>query len=229
MDLPLKQNLNWVALAAAIAGVFAWFFPGIPEVVRSDILTIAFAGVVLAVPLIHTFINHPANQAAAMTLLQSASSAVGKTSRNSNVRSVAMLLLLIGIVAPGLTACASNPLAAPASAATQTDPLQNLANFSIVDLQAADADAVANNDTIAHACYPALVKFIQSFPNLQLGTVSGAFGAFQKGRDVRNTATAGIPDYVTMGCGPLYAQVHADLLTWLAGNFVVSAAKIATP
>lgn len=97
------------------------------------------------------------------------------------------------------------------------DPIQQVANFTVADLTLADADAVASNDTVAHACYPALIQFVDSLPSSTSGTtVAGAFSAFQKARDLRNAAAGGVPLYLTMGCGPLYAQVHGDILMFLS-------------
>ena len=131
------------------------------------------------------------------------------------------------ISALALAGCAASITPAPAGGvgasvavgpAPSTDPLVQFANFTVADLNAAQADAVVNKDTISMACYPALVQFIQSLPSSNAGTtVVGAFSAFQKARDLRNVAVGGIPTYLTMGCGPLYAQVHGDLLTFLGG------------
>ena len=124
---------------------------------------------------------------------------------------IPLFVLLAGCQTAGAPPATDVP--APAS-----DPLTNIANFTVTDLQNADADAVAHSDAIAHACYPALIQFVQSVQGAGAGTtVSGAFGAFQRARDVRNGVASGIPDYLILGCGPLYAQVHGDLLKVLAG------------
>jgi hypothetical protein len=96
----------------------------------------------------------------------------------------------------------------------------------IADIQAADADAgttvtpaiPANpnatpptpaveaqvRDPIAHACYPALVKFLQSTPTFQptSGKLVG-FQLFQRKRDFVAQLKAGIPTYLQLGCAPL--------------------------
>lgn len=123
-------------------------------------------------------------------------------------------LFLAAALSLSLGACTSLTGGGTTSA---PDDLQQLATFTVADLQAADADAVANHDDIAHACYPALEEFIQSLPSSNASTtVVGAFGAFQRARDLRNVAVGGVPTYLTLGCGPLYAQVHGDILTFLA-------------
>jgi hypothetical protein len=96
----------------------------------------------------------------------------------------------------------------------------------IADIQAADADAgtivtpaiPANpnatpptqatdavvRDPIAHACYPALIKFLQSTPTFQpaTGKLVG-FQLFQRKRDFVAQLKAGLPTYLTLGCTPL--------------------------
>jgi hypothetical protein len=112
-----------------------------------------------------------------------------------------------------LTACAGvtgNPVAdLNAATATPADNLQKLAAFTHTDLMNADADAVANNDAIAHACYPALDRFVTELQGTATGTVSGAFSAFQRGRDLANKANAGLPAYLTIGCAPLFVDANA--------------------
>lgn len=110
--------------------------------------------------------------------------------------------------------------------ATPTDPLasvsqavQQIGTFTVADLTAADADAVLHNDAIAHACYPALIKFVQSSPlSATNTTVVGAFTAFQAARDVTNTVQSfQVPDYLKLGCAPLVMDVQ---------NFIVRLAAI---
>lgn len=135
--------------------------------------------------------------------------------------------LLSGATMFALCACSTN---SPTGAPQGPNPVAAISTFTVTDLQAADADAVATNDSIAHTCYPALIQFVQSLPSSTGSTtVSGAFSAFQKGRDLRNVAAGGVPTYLTLGCGPLYAQVHADLLTFLAGVGAAGALPVLTP
>jgi len=96
----------------------------------------------------------------------------------------------------------------------------------IADIQAADADAGALvtpaipanpnatpptaaidavvRDPIAHACYPALIKFLQSTPTFQpaSGKLVG-FQLFQRKRDFVAQLNAGLPTYLKLGCAPL--------------------------
>lgn len=115
---------------------------------------------------------------------------------------------------PGLIAANASASASTSS----TDPLTALANYTTADLAAADADAVAHGDDVAHACYPALTTFVASLPTSTPGTtVAGAFSLFQKERDLRNVVAAGIPKYLLMGCAPLVTEVRGDFLSLLPG------------
>lgn len=135
-----------------------------------------------------------------------------------------MKKLALALAAAVLVAGCSTIAPASGSSTPAVDPIAQISTFTVADLQAADVDAVANGDQIAHACYPALEKFVQSLPNANGSTtVAGAFSAFQKARDLRNSVAAGVPIYLTMGCGPLYAQVHADFLAAIAGAFTGNA------
>ena len=111
-----------------------------------------------------------------------------------------------------LAACAQTTTN-PDGTTTTVDPLAKIATFTIADLQNADAEAVAANDVVAHACYPALIKFVTELQAQNASstgqplTVSGAFSAFQKARNVRRSVAAGggfsVPDYLKLGCAPL--------------------------
>lgn len=92
----------------------------------------------------------------------------------------------------------------------------------IADVQAADADAgtiitpaipasgtqaaidAVVKDPIAHACYPAIVRFLQSIPAVAAPT--GKFVGvqlFQAKRDFVAQLQAGLPVYLKLGCAPL--------------------------
>ena len=68
--------------------------------------------------------------------------------------------------------------------------LKKLGDFTITDLQNADAIAVKSNDTLGHQCYPVLTAFVQAQQNSVAGagtnTVSGAFSAFEAARTAAN-------------------------------------------
>jgi hypothetical protein len=117
------------------------------------------------------------------------------------MRSVTLALFML------LAACSTS--AVPVAGSPASDPLVNLANFTVADLTAADADAVAHNDVLAHACYPALIQFVKSNQPAAGANVAGAFSAFQKGRDLVGQVNAGLPTYLVLGCAPLVADVRA--------------------
>ena len=134
-----------------------------------------------------------------------------------------------------LAACASPPVATapptsltPAPVAASSDPLSQIAQFTLVDLANADAIAVANNDVVGHACFPALAQFINSLPHPPAGTtVSGAISAFETARALRlkvqGTVSAGLPDYLKLGCAALVVDEQTLLLKLgaLAGGAAV--------
>ncbi len=116
--------------------------------------------------------------------------------------------LAAGAMLALLAACAA-PTTSPTADAPGATPLAQLADFAVSDLEAADADAQAHGDEIAHACYPALIRFVQAAPTGQQ-TVLGAFSAFQKTRDLAKGVRRGVPDYLVLGCAPLVADIKGD-------------------
>lgn len=136
--------------------------------------------------------------------------------------------MLLAAVAPASAAKALAP-AAPAA-----DPLTTLMNQIqsvsadvitnvIADINAADADAAAiststnqMNDPIAHACYPAAVKFLQSLPTATAptGKLDGV-QLFQKKRDFVAQIQAGVPVYLKLGCAPLLGDEVQTLISLL--------------
>lgn len=134
---------------------------------------------------------------------------------------------------PKSTARVPTATTSETSSATTGDPLadfmaqlekvtQDNVAAIVADVQAADADAgvvitpeiPANGsqpeiaavvkDPIAHACYPAIVKFLQSIPAVAAPT--GKFVGvqlFQAKRDFVAQLQAGLPTYLKLGCAPL--------------------------
>lgn len=90
---------------------------------------------------------------------------------------------------------------------------QEVVTGVIADIQAADADAGALTnpsdpasfrDPIAHACYPAEVKFLQSLPVATPPTGKYVLvQLFQKKRDFVIQLQAGLPSYLKLGCAAL--------------------------
>ena len=125
-------------------------------------------------------------------------------------------LILAAVAALALAGCATQPAvvtavatptftsatSAPIIVTPTPDPLAQIAAFTTADLQAAQTDAIANNDTVAAACYPALNRFVQSLP-AGVGNVQGAITAFQKARDLRLSVQTGLPSYLKLGCAAL--------------------------
>jgi hypothetical protein len=97
---------------------------------------------------------------------------------------------------------------------------------AVADLNAADADAstltnasdpTSFRDPIAHACYPAAAKFLQSLPTASPPT--GTFvlvQLFQKKRDFVMQIQAGLPTYLKLGCAPLLGD-EAAIFTKVLG------------
>jgi len=117
----------------------------------------------------------------------------------------------------------SKPPAAPAS---KVDPLQKIlddisaksATFVsgvILAIQEADDDAAtltnpsdptSYRDPIAHACYPAQIKFLQSLPQIQAIKAPAPYNMivmFQRKRDLVAQIKAGLPGYLKVGCSAL--------------------------
>lgn len=90
------------------------------------------------------------------------------------------------------------------------------------DINAADAIAVANNDTIAHACYPAEVKFLQSLQGLpKVPAGAGIVTAFEIKRVLGQIVKKGLPDYLVIGCAPLM-QDEATIFIKIMGQLGIA-------
>lgn len=125
--------------------------------------------------------------------------------------------------------------AAPSLTTTQAqqNPFQLLQNFAQSDLQAALADAAANNDQVAVACYTALIGLVKNPNTNPLGVPSGAFSALQKARDLKalllNLQSPNGPlSSLNVACAPLIVDAQTTLIQLgIAGGVV--AGKIAFP
>lgn len=72
-------------------------------------------------------------------------------------------------------------------------------------------------DPISHACYPALVQFLQTLPSYQPPT--GKYVAvqqFQKARDFVAQIKSGLPTYLKLGCEPLLGDEVNTVVQGLA-------------
>jgi hypothetical protein len=91
--------------------------------------------------------------------------------------------------------------------------LNKSVEFINADLDNAEAIALANNDTVRAPCYPAVKKWLNTFPGANQGfTISGAASAFETGAVVVNGTQAGVPDAVVIACGPLFLKAQNDAL-----------------
>jgi hypothetical protein len=138
-----------------------------------------------------------------------------------------MKKILLGTVFASMLAiagCGASATVGPTPSASNVNSLQQIGQFTITDLQNADAIAVANNDAIGHACYPALIQFVQSLPGSSpTTTVSGAFSAFETARVTVNTVQGfQIPVYLKLGCSALLV----DTQTFLAGLAALGAGAV---
>jgi hypothetical protein len=128
--------------------------------------------------------------------------------------------------------------ATTAPAASAQDPLQKLmddiaakkAEFVtnvIAAIQEADDDAAtltnpndpsSVRDPIAHACYPAQIKFLQSLPQVQAIKAKTPYNLivlFQRKRDLIAQIKAGLPTYLKLGCAPLLQDEKTILVQTL--------------
>lgn len=87
---------------------------------------------------------------------------------------------------------------------------QALANFTTADLQAAIADATANDDQTALMCYNALLPIARAQETAGAVPV-GAISTFQRGRDGVQLLKGSSP--VKLACAPLAIDVQGDTLS----------------
>ena len=119
--------------------------------------------------------------------------------------------------------------AAPANAAPKGLDFSSLIAATVADLQAADADALANNDVFADECYKGAIVYVQAHP-LPLpapGNPVGIVSTFQAGRDLVKSGqrlsglvAKGIPPELVQACGPLALDVNNDIGRATAGGFL---------
>jgi hypothetical protein len=118
------------------------------------------------------------------------------------------------------------PAGLPGGAPSVQGSLGQLGTFTLKDIAAADAIAVANGDSNAHECFAAgqgLAKFVgtqQTLAGVGGLTVSGAISGFEAARvTARSVGTivgGGVPDYLIHDCAPLVASVKLDAANFLA-------------
>lgn len=140
------------------------------------------------------------------------------------VKNLALLLVgaSLALVSP---ATAQQPKAKPAAAKqltaaqAQQNPLAVIQQFTATDLQAAltDANAQTPPDTVAAACYTALLTIVNNPINNPLPTAPGAFQLFQKGRDLQALlanlqSPTGPLAPINTACAPLILSAQNTLI-----------------
>lgn len=161
------------------------------------------------------------------------------------VASILLVAFAVSLFLAGGSAQAQGLLkprvAVAAPAATGLQKLMNdlaalqkkVVDDTVADIAAADADAstltnpadpASFRDPIAHACYPAATKFLQSLPAASptTGTLV-AVQLFQRKRDFIAQIQAGLPVYLKLGCAPLLGD-EIQTFTKLMGLVGVSVA-----
>lgn len=108
------------------------------------------------------------------------------------------------------------------SGSAATNSLGDLVTFTKADLDAAESNAIATNNTVVIPCPPALEKWIDATAGAagQL-QVKGLFSGAVAGEAVVNGVQAGIPDYVYTACGPAYMKLHADLYKFIGKSALI--------
>ena len=134
----------------------------------------------------------------------------------------AAILLALGLASlldGGSTLARAATKAKPTAAQAQANPILVLQQFTANDLQAAIADAQAQTppDTLAIACYQALLPIVQSSATSPLPAGPGLFQAVQKARDAQALlanlqSTTGPLAAVNTACAPLVVQAQTTLV-----------------
>ena len=122
------------------------------------------------------------------------------------MRKIAIAIALCTAVATPALAQTKTPAAT--LQATATAVLQKIHD----DAVAASADATQNNDTIAKACYDAIVTDSQAQLSTTQLSGAGVLTAFQKVRDVTrlNASPAGMA--LIVGCAPLVQDAKLNFV-----------------
>jgi hypothetical protein len=80
------------------------------------------------------------------------------------------------------------------------------------------SDPTSFRDPIAHACYPAQIKFLQSLPQIQAIKAPAPYNVivmFQRKRDLVAQIQAGLPGYLKVGCAALLKDEETILIQTL--------------
>jgi hypothetical protein len=144
------------------------------------------------------------------------------------MRALLFALSLVAAIVPAIAADKTpaprpRPAAAASAQVSQTQAQQNpvlvIQQFTLTDLQAALADAQAQNppDTVAATCYQALITLVGSPATNPLPAGPGAFQLFQKARDLKNLVAAmqspnGPLTGLNVACAPLIMDSQTTLI-----------------
>jgi hypothetical protein len=163
-------------------------------------------------------------------LFASATRSFGPTNPGSIVPpAVAKAIALFAVLVLG-TILVISPSHAATKASAKSDPVQTLSDAfeklaakGTAGLEAADALASAIDpetnqmvDPIAHACFPARIKFIGGLPKPSTTPQVDIFVIYERARIARLTLQKGLPAYLQLGCAPL-TQNEANFWAALLG------------
>ena len=134
------------------------------------------------------------------------------------------LLLTLSMFCISLAGCTNTNTVT----STINTTLQSVGGLTITDLQAADVDAKAHNDTIASTCYEAVIPLVQKAQSTSLKAPVGLVSGFQNLRDgISATQGAqGLIKQLEVPCGPLAVDVNLTLAQLIA-QFAPAAAATA--
>jgi hypothetical protein len=127
-----------------------------------------------------------------------------------------MRKFLAVLVALALTGCGTVSLPNHPQPQSLGEALANVKGDLVVDLNAADAIAVAHNDVIAHACYPVLAKYLPGQGQPTVDQIKGVFSAFEEARATRlgieGRVSGGLPSDLKLACAALLMDEQQFIL-----------------
>lgn len=115
-----------------------------------------------------------------------------------------------------LTGCASVSLPSHPQPTSLGEALANVKGDLVIDLNAADAIAVAHGDVVAHACYPVLAKYVPGNGTPTVDQIKGVFSAFEEARATRmkieGQVSMGVPSELKLACAALLMDEQQFIL-----------------
>jgi hypothetical protein len=141
----------------------------------------------------------------------------------STVAKILLVAFALSFLLAGGSAQAATKPAKVDVVQSLSDAFAKLAAKGTAGLESADALASAIDpdtnqmvDAVAHACYPALIKFVGALPKPSGSSDTDVFVIYERARIARLTIQKGLPSYLQIGCAPL-VQDEANLLTAILG------------